>query len=142
MDPPTRAAHPRGILNVQADHLPAALLVVGTAVLAILFPLVVQFWLRWRPTAVSAGHSQAVLAALVALAGGFVLRYAMLSTSPALLAAGSPSQAGAQAVGTPSGAVVIPRFGPEDGRTAGEPGADRGNRVGEIVPRSKVFMER
>lgn len=80
--------------------------------------------------------------ALVALLGGFLLRYAIIHTSPELLALG-PHRAPAaiEAEGKP----LLPGFSPEDGRApGGGPGADRGNYVGDVKqvrPRTKMSGE-
>jgi hypothetical protein len=85
-----------------------------------------------------------VAAALLSLLGGFVLRYAMLTTPPELLARAAEIRAlyaveGSQGIGTP-GPVLLPGFSPEDGRPrGGGPGADPGNKTSYIQPRSKVF---
>jgi hypothetical protein len=63
-------------------------------------------------------------AALLALLGGFMLRFGMLTTSPDLLEH-RPS--------------ITASFGPEDGRArAGGRGADPGNQRGEVQPPSKI----
>ena len=89
--------------------------VVGTLLVGVLLPLLLQF----RP-----GGQGVVLAAVLVLVGGFVLRYGILTTTPALLE--HPS-------------AVARRFGPEDGRSrGGGPGADPGNHVGKLQPPSKI----
>jgi formate-dependent nitrite reductase membrane component NrfD len=96
------------------------LFVVGVLVVGLLVPL--AFHLRLGLSLTARG---AILAALFALFGGFLLRYALLTTPPELLALG-PSR--------------VARFGPEDGRARGEgSGADPNNRGGEVRPHSKVF---
>ncbi len=124
----------RSVFNVRAGRL----LLVGTAVLAILVPLAIQFWLRLRRRAGRAGLWQAVAASIFALLGGFLLRYALLTTPPELLA-NRPTTP--QVVGTPDDAGWRFRLSPEDGRRPGEPGADPGNRAGDVRPPSKVLDE-
>jgi formate-dependent nitrite reductase membrane component NrfD len=92
--------------------------VFGTLLLGIAAPLL----LHWR-AATLGGHGL-LLAAVLALLGGFLLRYGILTTAPTLLEHSN---------------VAAARFGPEDGRVrGGGAGADRGNRVGEINPPSKI----
>src|SRR5439155_11275458 len=59
------------------------LLVIGTLVLGLLLPLVLHVRLGSRP------RQSTVIAAVFSLLGGFVLRYALLTTSPELLAQAS-----------------------------------------------------
>jgi hypothetical protein len=92
--------------------------VLGTLLIGILFPLALQL----RVAAIG-GHGL-VLAAMLVLLGGFVLRFGILTTPPALLE--HPN-------------IVAIRFGPEDGRPrGGGPGADPGNSVGNVEPPSKI----
>jgi formate-dependent nitrite reductase membrane component NrfD len=96
------------------------LLIVGVLVVGLLVPL--AFHLR---LGVSLTARSAVVAAAFALFGGLLLRYALLTTPPELLARGP---------------AHVARFGPEDGRQRGEgTGADPDNRGGAVEPRSKVF---
>jgi formate-dependent nitrite reductase membrane component NrfD len=93
-------------------------LVVGTLLLGILAPLAIHLRLwgfgRWGLGA----------AAVLALLGGFMLRYGILTTARTLLERQSP---------------VAASFGPEDGRArGGGPGADPGNRPTEVKPPSKI----
>jgi protein NrfD len=93
-------------------------LVVGTLVFGLLAPLAIHLRLgmfgRWGFGA----------AAVLALLGGFMLRYGMLTTPPALLEYQSPMAAS---------------LGPEDGRLrGGGPGADPGNHPEEVQPPSKI----
>ncbi len=98
------------------------LFVVGVLVLGLLVPLAVHLRLG-----LSLPARGAVVASLFALFGGFLLRYALLTTPPELLARG------------PAG---VARFSPEDGRPRGEAtGADPDNRGGEVRPASKVYHE-
>jgi formate-dependent nitrite reductase membrane component NrfD len=93
-------------------------LVFGTLLVGIVAPLL----LHWR-AATSGGHGL-ILAAVLALVGGFLLRYGILTTTPALL---------------DHSKVAALRFGPEEGRPrGGGPGADPGNRVGELNVPSKI----
>jgi formate-dependent nitrite reductase membrane component NrfD len=96
------------------------LLIVGVLVPGLLIPLALHLRLG-----VSLPARTAIVAAAFALFGGFLLRYALLTTPPELLALGPAD---------------VARFSPEDGRPRGEgTGADVGNRGGEVEPRSKVF---
>jgi formate-dependent nitrite reductase membrane component NrfD len=92
--------------------------VLGTLLIGIVAPL----FLHWRAAA-SPGHGL-VSGALLALLGGFLLRYGILTTAPALLE--HPS-------------AVASRLSPEDGRPrGGGPGADPGNTIGKVEPPSKI----
>jgi formate-dependent nitrite reductase membrane component NrfD len=93
-------------------------LVLGTLLLGLIIPLAIHLRLgvfgRWGFGA----------AAALALAGGFLLRYGILTTPPALLDHHPP---------------VAASFGPEDGRArGGGPGGDPGNHPGEVKPPSKI----
>jgi formate-dependent nitrite reductase membrane component NrfD len=93
-------------------------LVAGTLIFGLAMPLVIH--LRLMPFAGWGFGAAAVLALL----GGFFLRYGILTTPPALLAHHPPNAAS---------------FGPEDGRLrGGGSGADPGNNRGEIKPPSKI----
>jgi formate-dependent nitrite reductase membrane component NrfD len=95
--------------------------VIGTLVLGLLIPMAIHLRLGMKERRVE------VAAATFALVGGFLLRYGLLSTPAQLLKDGPAAVAG---------------FGPEDGRLrGGGPGADPGNKVGPIEPRSKIFKE-
>jgi formate-dependent nitrite reductase membrane component NrfD len=97
-------------------------LVLGTLLVGIVAPLL----LHWR--AAASGGQGLAWAASLALIGGFLMRYGILTTTPALLE-------------HPRAAAT--RFGPEDGRPrGGGPGADPGNHVGEVEPPSKIFGTR
>src|SRR5262249_47885915 len=103
--------------------------------LAFLLPLAMRLF---------AGRGGALAAAVLALVGGFVLRYAIVLTPPELLATAphlSPRSSLSEAqtpIGT-AGSVGLHRFRPEEGRDrGGGPGADPGNRAGEVQPRSKL----
>jgi len=93
-------------------------LVVGTLLLGVLGPLAIHLrvglFSRWG----------FVTAAVLALVGGFTLRYGILTTPPHLLEHPSAEHAG---------------FGPEGGRPrGGGPGADPGNHPAEVNPPSKI----
>jgi formate-dependent nitrite reductase membrane component NrfD len=115
------------------------LLILGTLILGVLIPV----WLHLRAR-LTPQRNSVVAAALLSLVGGFVLRYAMLTTPPELLARAAELRAlyavdGGQAIGTP-GPALWPGFSPEDGRPrGGGPGADPGNKTPYLEPRSKVF---
>ena len=95
--------------------------VFGTLFLGLLMPLAVHLRLG------VSGQRSAFLAASLALVGGFLLRYGILTTPPELLARGPAAQAG---------------FGPEERRPRGEgTGADPGNRPAHFQPGSKVFTD-
>src|SRR5262249_39783805 len=119
------------------------LLVAGTLVLGLLLPLAIHLGQRLRPPSRSPGRGGMLAAAALALVGGFVLRYAILTTPPHLLARGPDTGPGTPEVGTPDGlSGGLSGFGPEDGRKrGGGPGASPGNwRPGQKPP-SKVFSE-
>lgn len=95
--------------------------VAGTLVLGLLAPLAIHLRVGMS------SQRSALVAAGLALLGGFLLRYGILTTPPELLARGPGAIAG---------------FGPEGGRArGGGAGADPGNRPEELQPRSKVFQE-
>ena len=114
------------------------LIVVGTAVLGLLLPLVLHAPLGLHP------QRRTVIAAVLSLVGGFVLRYAVLTSPSELLARGPEIHRryvveGSEGIGTP-GPVLLPGFSPEDGRPrGGGPGADPENKTANLEPRSKVF---
>jgi hypothetical protein len=94
------------------------ILVVGTLVVGLLTPLAIHLRLGIF------GRGGFAAAAVLALLGGFMLRYGMLTTSPALLEHQTALGAG---------------FGPEDGRTrGGGTGADGGNHPNGVEPPSKI----
>jgi protein NrfD len=115
------------------------ILVIGTAVLGIVLPLLLHTPLG------RVVRGRAITAALLALVGGFCLRYGILTTSPELLSkapeiqqrfASEIKQARAARPEPP----LIAGFSPEDGRRpGGGVGADPGNKPPKVVPRSKVF---
>lgn len=104
------------------------LLTAGTLFVGILLPLA----LTLRP----GGIGRMTTAAVLALLGGFVMRYALLSTPPELLARTSQGEA-PSGIDREARPALVPGFSPEAGRGPGEPGADPGNRPVEV--RSKVF---
>ena len=78
--------------------------------------------MSWRKRRRDTGSSQ-----VLALAGGFLLRYGIVNTPPALLAKGPAAVAG---------------FSPEDGRQRQRGrGADPGNWPPDLQPRSKVYTD-
>jgi formate-dependent nitrite reductase membrane component NrfD len=92
--------------------------VVGTLVLGLLTPLAIHLRLGMARRA-------ELTAATLALIGGFLLRYGLLTAPPQLLKAGP---------------AMVAHFGPEDGRPrGGGHGGDARNTAGDIEPRSKVF---
>ena len=97
------------------------LLIVGTLVLGLVIPLGIHLW--WG----TSGRRAIVTAALFVLVGGFVLRYAILTTPPELLGSRPSTRFDPSLI----------RIGPETGRQrhAG-PAADPGTRP---APRSKVY---
>jgi formate-dependent nitrite reductase membrane component NrfD len=96
-------------------------LIFGVLVIGLLVPLALHLRLG-----VALPVRGAITAAAFALVGGFLLRYALLSTPAELLARG------------PNG---VARYSPEDGRHRGEAtGADPSNRPPQDVkPQSKVY---
>jgi protein NrfD len=95
--------------------------VVGTLVLGLLAPLAIHLRLG-----LLVGRAE-LAAASLALLGGFLLRYGLITTPPELLREGPAMVAG---------------FSPEDRRPRGDGrGADPGNEAGSIEPRSKVFLK-
>jgi formate-dependent nitrite reductase membrane component NrfD len=95
--------------------------------IAILLPLVCQLERKRVRGAV-------LLAAAFTLIGGFILRYAILTTPPELSAKGPPGVASVPepAPGTPgTGLPWKQAISPEDGRLPGERGADPNNRPAE-----------
>jgi formate-dependent nitrite reductase membrane component NrfD len=105
------------------------LLAVGVPLLGVLLPLA----LHLRPGV--AGRHGTVIAAALALAGGLLLRYAILGVPPELLARGPGAVPGVPASAS---SPRIPGFSPEDGRTAGDPGADPLNRPATPRPDGKL----
>jgi formate-dependent nitrite reductase membrane component NrfD len=112
------------------------LLIAGTLLLAILLPLAMHLGAR-----ASRAGWLVPAASVCVLAGGLLMRYAMLHTPADLLAEGPAVLAGRPEppVGTPapflSGEV---RVSPEDGRPHNRPGADPLNRP--VTVRSKPFL--
>jgi formate-dependent nitrite reductase membrane component NrfD len=94
------------------------LLVVLVPLLGILAPLVIHLRLGMSM------RGPAVAAAVLALVGGLLLRYALVRTPAELLERGP----------------VAAEFSPEDGRTRGfGSGADPGNHGADMIPKSKVY---
>jgi formate-dependent nitrite reductase membrane component NrfD len=102
---------------------------------AILLPLVCRLEHKRLPGAV-------VLAGVFTLIGGFLLRYAILTTPPELLRKGPSAVASVpeSQQGTPGDGVPwMAPISPEDGRQPGDRGADPNNRPADLRPRTKVF---
>jgi formate-dependent nitrite reductase membrane component NrfD len=110
-----------GALLAVLESAHGRVLVVGVLVIGLLVPLALHLRLG-----VELPARTALVAAGFALVGGFLLRYALLTTTPELLARG------------PAG---VGHFSPEDGRSRGAgSGADPHNYYGdEVAPQSKVF---
>jgi formate-dependent nitrite reductase membrane component NrfD len=114
------------------------LLLAATPALAVVLPILL--YLLNIGTAGGAGRTLVTLAAVASLLGGFLLRYSMLETAPALLARAPEweAKAAAEPPGTPGrfpeGAILN---SPEDDRpVGGGPGADPLNRP--VTPRTKI----
>jgi formate-dependent nitrite reductase membrane component NrfD len=121
-------ATPRGKLLVLAAPIVAMVLPLG-------FYLVSHY-------AGGIARGSTIAAVLLTLGGGLLLRYALLTTPPEILARGPAIDAGLpqRPVGTPSSEVPLPRaVSPEDGRAEGQLGADPNNRSPQTHPRSRVF---
>jgi formate-dependent nitrite reductase membrane component NrfD len=115
------------------------LLVLATPILAMLLPL--SFYLL-RHVAGRSTPGATTIAVLFTLGGGLLLRYALLTTPAEILERGPAivARLPQPPIGTPSSGVPLPRaVSPEDGRQAGEHGADPDNRSPETHPRSRVF---
>ena len=92
---------------------------VGTLLVGLLAPLAIHLRLG-MPT-----RRAELAAAVLALVGGFLLRYGLLTAPGQILH---------------EGPAIVAGFGPEDGRPrGGGSGADASNTAGSIAPRSKVF---
>ena len=97
------------------------IMIVGTLVIGLIAPLAIHLRLGM------AGRRAAVAAATLALVGGFLLRYGLITAPPELLRDQAAMTAG---------------FGPEAGRPrGGGRGADPGNTTDTIHIRSKVFSK-
>jgi formate-dependent nitrite reductase membrane component NrfD len=106
-------------LETMLEVWPGKVLVVGTLVLGLLLPLGLHLRLGM------ADLRGTVAASACVLVGGFLLRYAIVTTPPELLSRGPTHLAG---------------FSPEAGRPrGGGPGADPGNHPPDFQPRSKLF---
>jgi formate-dependent nitrite reductase membrane component NrfD len=108
------------LLGAILDTWHGKLLASGPLLLGLVVPLALHLG------AGASAQRSAIAAAILTLVGGFLLRYAILTTPAELLVRGP-------------GAVV--GFSPEDGRRPGQSGADAGNRAPELKPRSKVFQD-
>jgi formate-dependent nitrite reductase membrane component NrfD len=107
-------------LSALVSTVAGKILIGGTLILGLLVPLALHLRLGID------NPRSALAASALALLGGFLLRYALVSTPPELLSRGPAHLAG---------------FSPEDGRArGGGTGADPGNRTPELQPRSKVFQ--
>lgn len=125
-----------GLVRVALQTWQGVVLVAGTLIFGLLLPLLLNL-LRPRT-----GAGLITAAAVFALVGGFMLRYGIVRTAPQLLA--ETGKVDTRQVGTAEAGLrlvpfPLPGFSPEAGRVPGEPGADPGNRAGEVRPRSKVF---
>jgi formate-dependent nitrite reductase membrane component NrfD len=121
-----------GLLGPVLQTTNGKLLLGGTLLVGLLVPLALHWF----------GEAAAFGAAACTLLGGLILRYALLTASPELLALQPKLPAvPANQVGTP-GRVLLPGFSPEDGRQPGGGlGADPNNRPADLKPRSKVFYQ-
>jgi formate-dependent nitrite reductase membrane component NrfD len=127
-----------GLLRPIFATTPGKLLILGTAVCGLIVPFGLQL------AGNRFGGSKALTAAVFALVGGFILRYCILRTPPELLANTEAARSAEHRETAMPGSLLdrklLAGFSPEDGRPAGSgPGADPGNKAGELVPRSKVF---
>jgi formate-dependent nitrite reductase membrane component NrfD len=116
------------------------ILIVGTLVVGLLAPLLLH-----QLADASVRRWALALSALV-LAGGFLLRYGIVTTPAELLRRGTTVTEGVTAPDNPVSRVVNgdpgrpADFSPEDERhQGGGPGADPGNRAPDFRPRSKAF---
>lgn len=125
-----------GLVGVMWHTPQGKLFLAGTALLALAAPLALHL-LGSR-----LGHTGVITAAFCVLAGGFVLRYGLLTTAPEVLRQ-EPALANEQGAveGQVHGGGPHFRISPEDGRErGGGGGADPVNRVnGEVEPHSKIF---
>ncbi len=112
------------------------LLLGGVLLVGLLIPLLLQVFHGYT------GRWSGIAGALLVLLGGLLLRYAIVSTPPQILARRGAIDGLAE-----PGAVMTPRsplpsISPEDGRRAGEGrGADPGNRPADLQPRTKFASE-
>ncbi len=123
-----------GFLGPVWQTMNGKIMIAGTLILGLVVPMLIHLGGGLHR------KSGLILASISVLVGGFMLRYGIVNTAPELLAHSSPALAELQAPHT-SGGIAFPwRFGPEEGRVPGQSlGADPGNKVGPVVPRSKVF---
>jgi hypothetical protein len=110
------------------------LLLCAPLVLGMAVPLAMRFGRRFGQL------PRPLLQATLVLVGGFLLRYAVVMTPPALLEHRSAMESpGAAEPGTPAGWLAI---SPEDRRPrGGGPGASAGNRGSTLTPRSNVIID-
>jgi formate-dependent nitrite reductase membrane component NrfD len=112
------------------------LLLAAVPVMSVIVPLVIHL------SRSTLGSWSVSAAAVVALVGGFLLRYSIVNSAPELLARGAQPVAAAVSAETTE---LLPRFSPEDRRPpGGGAGADPGNYVGEVQhvqPRTKLSRE-
>jgi formate-dependent nitrite reductase membrane component NrfD len=134
------------LLELVRETRTGKLLIGGTFVLGLIVPLLAALLPRVWPNLLGLTPRRGVvLGACSALLGGFVFRYAILSTPAELLtyraqARSWPAPAEARTPEMPRG--VISRFSPEDERRFPSPGADPDNRATDredFQPGSKVF---
>jgi formate-dependent nitrite reductase membrane component NrfD len=129
-----------GLLRPILNTFHGKIFLAGTLAFGLVLPLLVHF----IPSKVAAGKG--VAAAALVLVGGFFLRYGILTTPPELLAEVPKIVSSADVskektpIGT-AGPVLLSHLSPEDGRKPPEPGADSGNKLGEVQPRSKILNE-
>jgi len=119
-------------------YSPASLLLLLGAVLLVglLVPLFLQVFQRYT------GRRSGVAAALLVLIGGLLLRCAIVSTPPQVLAQRGAIDVLAEPGEAKTPGSPLPSISPEDGRRPGEGrGADPGNRPADLRPRSKFVSE-
>lgn len=97
------------------------LLILGTLLVGVLAPLAIHLGVG------TARPRSALLAAMLTLLGGFLLRYSILQLPPELVRTNS---------------TILAGFSPEQGRVRGAgTGADPGNHPTQFQPRSKIPLE-
>jgi formate-dependent nitrite reductase membrane component NrfD len=111
-------------------------LLVAVPLLSVILPIVLHAGHRVF------GSGSVLTGAAIALIGGFLLRYAIVTTAAELLALGPHLKAPVAATEL---SPLVPGFSPEDGRKpGGGAGADPGNYAGDVKqvhPRSKMSGE-
>jgi len=124
-----------GLLLPVWQTVSGKILIAGTLILGLVVPLLIHLGGGLHR------KSGLVVGSVSALIGGFMLRYGIVNTAPELLAKSSPELVKMTEPHPAVGGIAFPwRFGPEEGRVPGQSlGADPGNKVGPIEPRSKVF---